>query len=165
MRSRNSSFCSITGKCHKSPGLSTLAFGIVLLSHSQSRIELFSNTQDFQVPVCPLCNKPVPVPRGEQPDIKVCIACGNITSKMLKLKEFGIYWSIQCVIFSLVSLHHSFIFLFFYFFWFKKNVTLCCLLWLFRLENTLIEIVSLILQLQRERHVLKKKYIAHSLIK
>lgn len=27
--------------------------------------------KDFQVPVCPLCNKAVPVPRGEQPDIKV----------------------------------------------------------------------------------------------
>ena len=27
--------------------------------------------QDIQVPVCPLCNKAVPVPRGEQPDIKV----------------------------------------------------------------------------------------------
>lgn len=30
-----------------------------------------SYKKDFQVPVCPLCNKPVPVPRGEQPDIKV----------------------------------------------------------------------------------------------
>lgn len=95
--------------------IKALAFGIVLLSQSQSRNELFLNTQDFQVPVCPLCNKPVPVPRGEQPDIKVCIACGNITSKMLKLKEFGIYWSFQCVIFSLVSLHHSLIFFFFFF--------------------------------------------------
>ncbi|XP_048589437.1 AN1-type zinc finger protein 2A isoform X2 [Nematostella vectensis] len=27
--------------------------------------------KDNQVPVCPLCNKPVPVPRGQQPDIKV----------------------------------------------------------------------------------------------
>lgn len=27
--------------------------------------------KDIQVPVCPLCNKAVPVPRGEQPDIKV----------------------------------------------------------------------------------------------
>jgi len=30
-----------------------------------------SYKKDFQVPVCPLCNKPVPVPRGQQPDIKV----------------------------------------------------------------------------------------------
>lgn len=121
------------------------------------------------MPVCPLCNKPVPVPRGEQPDIKVCKAQRNITSKMLKLKEFGIYWSFQCIIFSLVLLHHSLIIFFLslvsFFFWVKKNLTLRCLLWLFRLENTLIEIVSLILQLQRERHVLKKQYITHSLIK
>nr|CAB3267912.1 AN1-type zinc finger protein 2A [Phallusia mammillata] len=27
--------------------------------------------KDVQVPVCPLCGKPVPVPRGETPDIKV----------------------------------------------------------------------------------------------
>ncbi|KXJ22448.1 AN1-type zinc finger protein 2B [Exaiptasia diaphana] len=27
--------------------------------------------KDNQVPVCPLCNQPVPVPRGQQPDIKV----------------------------------------------------------------------------------------------
>lgn len=27
--------------------------------------------KDVQVPVCPLCNKPVPVARGELPDIKV----------------------------------------------------------------------------------------------
>lgn len=30
-----------------------------------------SYKKDIQVPVCPLCNKPVPVPRGESPDIKV----------------------------------------------------------------------------------------------
>lgn len=30
-----------------------------------------SYKKDHQVPVCPLCNKPVPVPRGQQPDIKV----------------------------------------------------------------------------------------------
>lgn len=27
--------------------------------------------QDVQVPVCPLCNTPIPVKRGEMPDIKV----------------------------------------------------------------------------------------------
>lgn len=27
--------------------------------------------QDIQVPVCPLCNIPIPVKRGEMPDIKV----------------------------------------------------------------------------------------------
>ena len=27
--------------------------------------------QDNQVPVCPLCNAPVPVPRGQTPDIVV----------------------------------------------------------------------------------------------
>lgn len=27
--------------------------------------------KDVQVPVCPLCNKPVPSKRGEQPDIAV----------------------------------------------------------------------------------------------
>lgn len=27
--------------------------------------------QDIQVPVCPLCNTPIPVKRGEMPDIKV----------------------------------------------------------------------------------------------
>uniref|UniRef100_F6R192 AN1-type zinc finger protein 2A n=1 Tax=Ciona intestinalis TaxID=7719 RepID=F6R192_CIOIN len=30
-----------------------------------------SYKKDVQVPVCPLCGKPVPVPRGETPDIKV----------------------------------------------------------------------------------------------
>lgn len=30
-----------------------------------------SYKKDVQVPVCPLCNQPVPVNRGEQPDIKV----------------------------------------------------------------------------------------------
>ena len=41
-------------------------------------MDLFLNFclhQDFQVPVCPLCNKAVPVPRGEQPDIKVMQLC------------------------------------------------------------------------------------------
>lgn len=27
--------------------------------------------QDIQVPVCPLCNIPIPIKRGEMPDIKV----------------------------------------------------------------------------------------------
>jgi len=27
--------------------------------------------KDIQVPVCPLCNQPISVPRGEMPDIKV----------------------------------------------------------------------------------------------
>lgn len=27
--------------------------------------------QDVQVPVCPLCNTPIPIRRGEMPDIKV----------------------------------------------------------------------------------------------
>lgn len=27
--------------------------------------------QDIQVPVCPLCNTPIPIKRGEMPDIKV----------------------------------------------------------------------------------------------
>lgn len=30
-----------------------------------------SYKKDVQVPVCPLCNQPIPVNRGEQPDIKV----------------------------------------------------------------------------------------------
>ncbi|XP_076319550.1 AN1-type zinc finger protein 2A-like isoform X2 [Tachypleus tridentatus] len=30
-----------------------------------------AHQRDIQVPVCPLCNKPVPVKRGEPPDIKV----------------------------------------------------------------------------------------------
>lgn len=30
-----------------------------------------SYKKDVQVPVCPLCNKPVPVPRGQLADIKV----------------------------------------------------------------------------------------------
>uniref|UniRef100_A0A915J537 AN1-type domain-containing protein n=1 Tax=Romanomermis culicivorax TaxID=13658 RepID=A0A915J537_ROMCU len=30
-----------------------------------------SYKKDVQVPVCPLCNKPVPTARGELPDIKV----------------------------------------------------------------------------------------------
>lgn len=34
--------------------------------------EFFVNfLQDIQVPVCPLCNIPIPVKRGEMPDIKV----------------------------------------------------------------------------------------------
>lgn len=32
---------------------------------------LFFPLQDVQVPVCPLCNIPIPVKRGEMPDIKV----------------------------------------------------------------------------------------------
>ena len=28
--------------------------------------------QDARVPVCPLCNQPVPVNRGDDPNIKVC---------------------------------------------------------------------------------------------
>ncbi|KTG35991.1 hypothetical protein cypCar_00044147 [Cyprinus carpio] len=30
-----------------------------------------ANVSDIQVPVCPLCNTPIPVKRGEMPDIKV----------------------------------------------------------------------------------------------
>lgn len=32
---------------------------------------LFLSLQDVQVPVCPLCNTPVPVRRGEMPDVVV----------------------------------------------------------------------------------------------
>lgn len=32
---------------------------------------LFLLFQDIQVPVCPLCNTPIPIKRGEMPDIKV----------------------------------------------------------------------------------------------
>lgn len=32
---------------------------------------LFICAQDVQVPVCPLCNTPIPIKRGEMPDIKV----------------------------------------------------------------------------------------------
>lgn len=32
---------------------------------------LLFSVQDVQVPVCPLCNTPVPIKRGEMPDIKV----------------------------------------------------------------------------------------------
>lgn len=32
---------------------------------------LLSSLQDVQVPVCPLCNTPVPVRRGEMPDVVV----------------------------------------------------------------------------------------------
>uniref|UniRef100_A0A3Q1F1B5 Zinc finger, AN1-type domain 2A n=1 Tax=Acanthochromis polyacanthus TaxID=80966 RepID=A0A3Q1F1B5_9TELE len=30
-----------------------------------------SYKKDIQVPVCPLCNTPIPIKRGEMPDIKV----------------------------------------------------------------------------------------------
>ena len=30
-----------------------------------------AHTRNNQVPVCPLCDRPVPVPRGQQPDIIV----------------------------------------------------------------------------------------------
>uniref|UniRef100_A0A0V0GD02 Putative zinc finger an1 type protein n=1 Tax=Triatoma dimidiata TaxID=72491 RepID=A0A0V0GD02_TRIDM len=33
--------------------------------------------KDVQVPVCPLCNKPVPSPRGERPDIAVGLHIDN----------------------------------------------------------------------------------------
>uniref|UniRef100_G3PLV6 Zinc finger, AN1-type domain 2A n=1 Tax=Gasterosteus aculeatus aculeatus TaxID=481459 RepID=G3PLV6_GASAC len=31
----------------------------------------YLNREDVQVPVCPLCNIPIPIKRGEMPDIKV----------------------------------------------------------------------------------------------
>lgn len=38
-------------------------------SHLKRNVSIF--LQDIQVPVCPLCNIPIPVKRGEMPDIKV----------------------------------------------------------------------------------------------
>uniref|UniRef100_A0A8C6N4R9 AN1-type domain-containing protein n=1 Tax=Mus spicilegus TaxID=10103 RepID=A0A8C6N4R9_MUSSI len=42
--------------------------GVRLRSECESRSWLF---QDVQVPVCPLCNAPIPVKRGEIPDVVV----------------------------------------------------------------------------------------------
>lgn len=30
-----------------------------------------AHRKDVQVPMCPLCNKPVPTPRGQEPDFTV----------------------------------------------------------------------------------------------
>ena len=99
------------------------------------------------MPVCPLCNKPVPVPRGEQPDIKVhvgvaCIRlvdCGNcvnlVTSSLDKANPSFVAVDTKLSV-TLSTPHHD----------------LCS----FRSENTLIEIASLIQQLPRERYMFQE---------
>lgn len=43
-----------------------------------------------QVPVCPLCNNPVPIGRNQQPDIAVGAHIGNNQNIMSKLSWFEI---------------------------------------------------------------------------
>ena len=52
-------------------------------------IDLFQ--QDIQVPVCPLCNQPVPVKRGQQPDIGVSNHIDNECQSDKAIKKRKVY--------------------------------------------------------------------------
>ena len=61
----------------KKTTLSLLYFITVICCDSKDHIRYDDHRcasaykKNIQVPVCPLCGQPVPVPRGETPDIKV----------------------------------------------------------------------------------------------
>ena len=52
-------------------------FAVCILCYSKDHIRyddhkcVCAYKKDIQVPVCPLCRIPIPVPRGEAPDVKV----------------------------------------------------------------------------------------------
>ncbi|XP_072040014.1 AN1-type zinc finger protein 2A-like [Amphiura filiformis] len=50
-----------------------------------------SHLKDIQVPVCPLCNKPVPVKRGQQPDIGVSDHIDNECQSDKAIKKRKVY--------------------------------------------------------------------------
>lgn len=61
--------------------------------------------KNVQVPMCPLCNKPVPTPRGEEPDFTVGKHIDNdcrftegkkvlIVYNLVELKNFEIYLNV-----------------------------------------------------------------------
>ncbi|KAK3532699.1 hypothetical protein QTP86_028068 [Hemibagrus guttatus] len=66
----------IKGKVYRTVVRAAMLYGLETVSlrkRQESELEVaeLKMVEDVQVPVCPLCNTPIPIKRGEMPDIKV----------------------------------------------------------------------------------------------